>query len=240
MNPLQARNQDPVQWLVVCLFLLGLSGCSLEKRTTLPGWHWEHQKTAIQRGPISNAETFLKDRGRLVNLPSRGARLQSEIDLSRTLQVSAYTSLPKRHVEAMTVLLPSEMNEVHQPSMLVRSSVDLDKNSESGTIDKEPNEWLVAALITLGFGLMVLPSPFAGVLIGLAPFIFSLGQLVRPSRMKETEKKKGQGKTFAYILLMLASVFVTIGLTSFLAFSAVVDAAEGSGWSFSWNYTGPG
>lgn len=68
----QASYTVTVQWLVVGLFCLGLSSCSLQKRTTLPGWHWEHEKTAIHQGPISNAEAFLKDRGRLVNLPPVG------------------------------------------------------------------------------------------------------------------------------------------------------------------------
>jgi hypothetical protein len=98
----------------------------------------------------------------------------------------------------------------------------------------------MAALIMLAMGMVALPVPLAGVFIGLAPFIFSIGQLVRFSRMDEDSKKKSQGKKIGYIFLMLASVFVTIGLTSFLAFSAVVDAAAGSGWSFSWNYSGPG
>ena len=140
----------------------------------------------------------------------------------------------------MTTLVASEVDEVNLPSTLMLSSVDLDQNAESETTEDEPDEWLVAALIALGFGLMVLPSPIAGVLIGLAPFIFSLGQLVRLSRMEVDQKKKRKGKTSGYILLMLVSVLATIGLTSFLAFSAAVDAVQGSGWSFSWNYTGPG
>jgi hypothetical protein len=240
MKKEKASNKVSVQWLVVGLLSLGLSGCSLQKRTTLPGWHWEHEKTAIHQGPISNAETFLKDRGRLVNLPSRRSSLQSEVDLARTLQVSAQTSWPKRDVEAMTMLVTSEIDVANQPSTFMLSSADPGKNEQSETMEKEPDEWLVAALITLGFGLMMLPSPIAGVFIGFAPFIFSLGQLVRLSRMEAAKKKKSKGKTFGYILLMLASVLATIGLTSFLAFSAVVDAAQGSGWSFSWNYTGPG
>lgn len=240
MERVQASYTVTVQWLVVGLLCLGLSSCSLQKRTTLPGWHWEHEKTAIHQGPISNAETFLKDRDRLVNLPPLGSCLQPEVDLSRTLQVSAQTSCPKRDVEAMITLVASEVDEVNLPSTLMLSSVDLDQNAESETTEDEPDEWLVAALIALGFGLMVLPSPIAGVLIGLAPFIFSLGQLVRLSRMEVDQKKKRKGKTSGYILLMLVSVLATIGLTSFLAFSAAVDAVQGSGWSFSWNYTGPG
>ena len=119
-------------------------------------------------------------------------------------------------------------------------SADSEESVQNGAVEEEPNDWLIAALITLGFGLMMLPSPAAGVFIGLAPFLFSLGQLVRISRMEEADKKKSQGKTFGHIVLMLASVFVTIGLTTALAVSAVVDAAQGSGWSFSWAYTGPG
>ena len=187
---------------------------------------------------MSNAEAFLEDR--LVKLPPLGSRLKSEIGLYRKLQVSALNSSPKRDVEALAVLGVSEIDEARQPSMLMLSAIDLDQNAESETTEDEPNEWLVAALITLGFGLVMLPSPVAGVLVGLAPFIFSLGQLVKLSRMEDAAKNKGKGKTFGYILLMLVSVLATIGLTSFLAFLAVVDAAEGSGWSFSWNYTGPG
>ena len=239
MERLNARNHVEVHWFVVGLLLLGLSGCSLQKRTTLPGWHWEHEKTSIQQGPISNAQTFLKDRGHLVNLSPRASHPQSKVDLSRTLRVSAQTSSPQLDVQAMTMLVASEIDEANQTSTLMRSSAD-PENGQSGTIEKEPNEWLVAALIALGFGLTMLPSPIAGVFIGLAPFIFSLGQLVRLSRLKEADKKKSQGKRFVYILLMLASVIGTIGLTSFLAFSALADAAQGSGWSFSWNYTGPG
>ena len=189
---------------------------------------------------MSNAEAFVKDRGHLVNLAPRGTRLQPEVDLCRILQVSGQPSSPKLDVEAMTTLVASELDEANRPSILMLSSVDSEESVQSGTVDKEPNEWLVAALITLGFGLMMLPSPAAGVFIGLAPFLFSLGQLVRISRMGEADKKKSQGKTFGHILLMLASVFVTIGLTTALAVSAVVDAAQGSGWSFSWAYTGPG
>ena len=240
MERVNARNHVVFQWLVVGLLLLGLSGCSLQKRTTLPGWHWEHEKTAARQGPISNAEAFLKDRGHLVNLSPRAARLQSEIDFSRAPQVSGPTYSPKHDVEAMPTLVVSELAEANRPSTLIRSSADPDENAQSGMVAKEPNEWLVAALITLGFGLMMLPSPAAGVFIGLAPFLFSLGQLVRISRMEEADKKRSQGKTFGHILLMLASVFVTIGLTTALAVSAALDAAQGSGWSFPWSYTGPG
>ena len=206
----------------------------------MPGWHWEHEKVTFHQGPISNAGTSLRDRGHLVNLPSRGAGLQSEVDLSRTLQVSAQTSLPKCDVEAMNMLSASELDEVSHPSALMCASVPLNEEAQNGTTEKEPNEWLVAALIILGFGLMMLPSPIAGVFIGLAPFIFSLGQLVRLSRGEEAKKKKSRGKKFGYILLMLASVFLTIGLTSFLNFAAVLDSVGGSGWSFTWSYTGPG
>ena len=230
----------PVHGLVVGLLSLGLPGCSLQKRTTLPGWHWEHEKTAIRRGPMSNAEAFVKDRGHLVNLAPRGTRLQPEVDLCRTLQVSGQPSSPQLDVEAMTKLVASELDEANRPSPLMLFSADSDESVQSGTVEKEPNEWLVAALITLGFGLMMLPSPAAGVFIGLAPFLFSLGQLVRISRMEEADKKRSQGKTFGHILLMLASVFVTIGLTTALAVSAALDAAQWSGWSFPWSYTGPG
>ena len=87
---------------------------------------------------------------------------------------------------------------------------------------------------------MMLPSPIAGVFIGLAPFIFSLGQLVRLSREEEAKKKKSRGKKFGYILLMLASVFITIGLTSFLSLAETFNSVAGAGWSFNWSYTGPG
>lgn len=139
------------------------------------------------------------------------------------------------------MLAASEIDEANQHSVLMLSSTEPHVPVEEGeTSDKEPNNWLMAALFMLAIGMVMLPSPVAGVLIGLAPFIFSVGQLVRLSRMEEAKKKKNKGKKVGYILLMLASVLVTIGLTSFLAFSAVVDAAAGSGWSFSWNYSGPG
>ena len=134
----------------------------------------------------------------------------------------------------------SELDEVSHPSALMRDSVPLNEEAQNGTTEKEPNEWLVAALIILGFGLVMLPSPIAGIFIGLAPLTFSLGQLVRLSREEEAKKKKSRGKKFGYILLMLASVFITIGLTSFLLFSATLDSIFGAGWSFSWSYTGPG
>ena len=162
----------------------------------------------------------------MVDLRLRGACFQSEVDPSRTLQVSEQTSLPERDVEAMTTLVASELDETKKPSTLMLSSTDFDENAESETTEGEPSEWLVAALIALAFGLVMLPSPVAGILIGLAPFIFSLGQLKKLSRMEEPKKKKSQGKKFGYILLMLASVLVSIGLTSFLAFLAVVDAVE--------------
>jgi hypothetical protein len=240
MGRMQSRSNATVQWLLVGLLSLGLVSCSLQKRTTLPGWHWEHERTAIHQGPSSNVGTFPKDRHHLGILRRRGACIQSKVDLSRTLQVSGQTSLPKQDVEALTMLAASEVEDANQHSTLMLSSADTDKNAESETTDKEPNNWLMAALVMLAMGMMMLPSPVAGVFIGLAPFIFSLGQLVKHSRMEEAQKKKNQGKKVGYILLMLVSVFVTIGLTSFLAFSAAVDAASGSGWSFSWNYSGPG
>ena len=229
-----------VQWLVVGLLLLGLSGCSLQKRTTLPGWYWEHEKAAFHPGPMSNAETLLKDRGHLVNMSPRETRLQSEVNRSRTLQVSAENASPIPDVEALAVLVASEIDEANPPSTLMLSPADSDGGAQSETTEDEPNEWLVAALITLGFGLMLLPSPFAGVLIGLAPFLFSLGQLVRLSRMEKAKKQASKGKTIGYIVLMLVSVFAAIGLTSFLLFSEAVGTVQGSGWSFSWAYTGPG
>ena len=196
--------------------------------------------TTVHQGPISNIEKSLKDRHHLGILRRRGACIQSKVDLSQTLQASDQTSLPKQDVEALTMLAVSEHDEANQHSTLMLSSADPDKNAERETTDKEPNNWLMAALVLLAMGMVALPVPLAGVFIGLAPFIFSIGQLVRFSRMDEDSKKKSQGKKIGYIFLMLASVFVTIGLTSFLAFSAVVDAAAGSGWSFSWNYSGPG
>ena len=240
MERVKASNTVLVQWLVVGLLSLGLQGCSLQKRTTLPGWHWEHEKIAIHHGLISKAETFPEDRGQMVDLRLRGTSFQSEVDPSRTLQVSEQSFLPERGVETMTMLVASELDDAKKPSILMLSSADLENNSESETIEDEPNNWLVVAFMFLGFGLAILPSPMAGILIGLAPFIFSLGQLVRLSRLEEAKKKKSQGKKFGSILLMLASVFVTIGLTSFLAFLGLVDAVEGIGWSFPWSYTGPG
>lgn len=237
---MKASKNVRVQWLLIGLLSLGLASCSLQKRTTLPGWHWEQGKTTFHQGPISSTEICLKNRGPLVNLPSRGASLQSEVDLSKTLQVSAQVSSPNRDVEAMTKLFASELDETNQPSVLTYSPVSLDEDAQNGTTAEEPNEWLVAALIILGFGLVMLPSPMAGVFIGLAPFIFSLGQLARLSREEEAKKKKSRGKKFGYILLMLTSVFITIGLTSFLHFSATLDSIFGAGWSFSWSYTGPG
>lgn len=240
MGMRRAGNNAIVQWLLVGLLSFAFVGCSLQKRTTLPGWHWEHEKTAVHQGPISSVETFPKDRHHLGILRRRRGCIQSKVDLSQTLQVSEQTSLPNQDIEALTMLAASEVEEANQHSTLMLSSAHPDKNVESETTDKEPNNWLMAALVMLAMGMMMLPSPVAGVLIGLAPFIFSLGQLVRLSRLEEAKKKKNQGKKVGYILLMLASVFVTIGLTSFLAFSAAVDAAAGSGWSFSWNYSGPG
>jgi len=240
MERMKASKNVRVQWLLMGLLSLGLTGCSLQKRTTLPGWHWEHGKTAFHQGPISSAEIWLKHRGPLVNLPSRGASLQSEVNLSKSLHVSAQASSPNRDVEAMTKLFASELDEANQPSVLTRSPASLDEDAQNGTTEEEPNEWLVAALIILGFGLVMLPSPIAGIFIGLAPLTFSLGQLVRLSREEEAKKKKSRGKKFGYILLMLASVFITIGLTSFLLFSATLDSIFGAGWSFSWSYTGPG
>lgn len=206
----------------------------------MPGWHWEHEKITFHQGPSSNAETFLKERGHLVNLSPRGACFQSEVDLSKSLQGPTQASSPKRDVEAMTKLFTSELEEVNHPSALMCASASLDEEAQNGATEEAPNEWLVAALIALGFGLMMLPSPIAGVFIGLAPFIFSLGQLVRLSREEEAKKKKSRGKKFGYILLMLASVFITIGLTSFLNFAAVANSVAGTGWSFTWSYTGPG
>ena len=189
---------------------------------------------------MANAEAFVKDRGHLVNVAPRGTRLQSEGDLCRTLQVSVQPSSPKLDVEAMPTLVVSKLVEANRPSTLMLFSADSEESVQNGAVEEEPNDWLIAALITLGFGLMMLPSPAAGVFIGLAPFLFSLGQLVRISRMEEADKKKSQGKTFGHIVLMLASVFVTIGLTTALAVSAAVDAAQGIVWPFSWAYTGPG
>tara|TARA_B110000003_G_scaffold102360_1_gene104577 strand:- start:2750 stop:3481 length:732 start_codon:yes stop_codon:yes gene_type:complete len=241
MKRSRVGNNAIVQWLLVGLFSFAFVGCSLQKRTTLPGWHWEHEKTAVHQGPISSVETPFKDRHEFNILRWRESCLQSEAHLSRTRQVSAQTSLPKQDVEALTMLAASEIDEANQHSVLMLSSTEPHVPVEEGeTSDKEPNNWLMAALFMLAIGMVMLPSPVAGVLIGLAPFIFSVGQLVRLSRMEEAKKKKNQGKKVGYILLMLASVLVTIGLTSFLAFSAVVDAAAGSGWSFSWNYSGPG
>lgn len=222
------------------LLSLGLTGCSLQKRTTLPGWHWEHGKTTFHQGPISSTEICHKNRGPLVNLPSRGASLQSEVDLSKTLQVSAQVSSPIRDFEAMTKLFASELEEANQPSALMCASAPLDEEVQNGTTEEAPNEWLVAALVILGFGLVMLPSPIAGIFIGLAPLTFSLGQLARLSREEKAKKKKSRGKKFGYILLMLTSVFITIGLTSFLLFSTTLDSIFGAGWSFSWSYTGPG
>lgn len=240
MERMNASKNVRVQWLLMGFFSLSLAGCSLQKRTTLPGWHLEHGRTAFHQGPISSAEVCLKDRGPSVNLPSRGASLQSEVDFSKTLQVVAQASLPKRDVEAMTKLFASELDKTIQPSVLMHSPASLDEDAQNGTTEEEPNEWLVAALIILGFGLVMLPSPIAGIFIGLAPLTFSLGQLVRLSREEEAKKKKSRGKKFGYILLMLASVFITIGLTSFLLFSATLDSIFGAGWSFLWSYTGPG
>ena len=238
MKRVKASNK--VQWFVVGLLFLALTSCSLQKRTTTPGWHWEHEKITFHQGPSSNAETFLKEPGHLVNLSPRGACFQSEVDLFKSLQGSTQASSPKRDVEAMTKLFASEIEEANQPSALMCASAPLDEEAQNGTTEEAPNEWLVAALITLGFGLMMLPSPIAGVFIGLAPFIFSLGQFVRLSREEEAKKKKNRGKKFGYILLMLASVFITIGLTSFLNFAAVANSVAGAGWSFTWSYTGPG
>ena len=240
MKRVKASNK--VQWFVVGLLFLALTSCSLQKRTTMPGWHWEHEKITFHQGPSVNAQTFLKERGRLANLSPRGACFQPEVDLSKSLQGSTQASSPKRDVEAMTKLSVSELEEANQPSALMYASAPLDEETQNGTTEEAPNEWLVAALITLGFGLMMLPSPMAGVFIGLAPFIFSLGQLVRLSREEEAKKKKSRGKKFGYILLMLASVFITIGLTSFLSFAETFNSVAGaaSGWSFNWSYTGPG
>ena len=240
MKGVKASNTVLVQWLVVGLLSLGLQGCSLQKRTTLPGWHWEHEKIAMHHGPISKAESFPEDRGQMVGLRLRGTSFQSEVDRSRTLQVSEQSFLPERDVETMTMLVASEIDDAKKPSTLMLSLAGLENSEESETIEDEPNNWLVVAFMFLGFGLAILPSPMAGILIGLAPFIFSLGQLVSLSRLEEAKKKKSQGKKFGYILLMLASVFVTIGLTSFLAFLGLVDAVEGIGWSFPWSHTGPG
>ena len=177
----------------------------------------------------------------MVNLlHRRGTCFQSNVNRSKSLHVSTQASSPKRDVEAMTKRTVSELDEANQPSALMCASAPLDEEAQNGTAEEAPNEWLVAALITLGFGLMMLPSPIAGVFIGLAPFIFSLGQLVRLSREEEAKKKKSRGKRLGYILLMFASVFITIGLTSFLNFAAVANSVAGSGWSFQWSYTGPG
>ena len=48
-----------------------------------------------------------------------------------------------------------------------------------------------------GFWLDGASVSFAGVLIGLAPFLFSLGQLVRLSRMEKAKKQASKGKHLA-------------------------------------------
>ena len=122
MKRVKASKNVRVQWLLMGLFSLSLTSCSLQKRTTMPGWHWEHEKTTFHQGPISSAEICLKDRGSLVNLPSRGASLQSEVDLSKSLQGSTQASSPKRDVEAMTKISVSELDETNQPLVVVALS----------------------------------------------------------------------------------------------------------------------
>ena len=130
-----------VHGLVVGLLLLGLSGCSIQKRTTLPGWHWEHEKTAIRSGPMPNAEAFVKDRGHLVNLAPRGTCCGRRVTSAGHCMFQA-NLLAKLDVEAMPTLVVSELDEANRPSTLMLFWLILTRVCKVGRSRKSPtNGW---------------------------------------------------------------------------------------------------
>ena len=228
--------------LLLLLSTFMLWGCSVQKRTTQPGWH-------VESAWFNSAPT--------AHIQSQATPVAAPLSLRRASTLASTQShreglhLPKRTHGQPDPQLPPTTSKLHsgiveakvkkrprlqrrllegiqiQPRKTLSSQA---LRSQSTGQEGEPNGWIHIGIALAVLGIFLMPSPLALLGIGLSTFAFIIGVLrgpknapaPAPSPAAEPKRRRPLLKVFLLIAGMtLATILIIVAMIS--------DAT--SGWS---------
>lgn len=225
------------------LLLLGtfmLWGCSVQKRTTQPGWRVE--SAWFNSAPTSHIQSqatpattplSLRRAGTLAstNPHRQGLRLPNRSDGEPNQQLAPSVALlHSGTVEAKTTKRPRLQRRLLEDIQIQPSYPQPHHTLQSQSKGQEgdPNAWIHTGIGLAVLGLFLMPSPLALLGIGLSTFAFMVGILLGPKNVPAAspDAKSKRRRPLLKMLLLL----VGMTLAAFLMVVSMITEVT-SGWS---------
>jgi len=226
--------------LLLILSTFMLWGCSVQKRTTQPGWHVESAffnsaPTAHVQSQATPATTPLSLR-RASTLASTNQRRQS-LRLSNHTHGQPDQQLARSAVQSHSNTVDAKVKK--KPRLQRRLLEDIQirpshtqrylaLQSQPTGQESEPNAWIHIGIGLAVLGIFLMPSPMALLGIALSTLAFLVGLLQGPKNdpapSPDTEPKRRR------VLLKVLLLLVGMTLAAFLMVVSMINEAT-SGWS---------
>ena len=236
-----------MKWTTLLLLLstFMLWSCSVQKRTTQPGWYvesaWLHSTpTAHIQSQATPATTPLSlrrastlasthpHRQDLLRLPNR-TDVQPEQQLTHSV-ARWQSGTMKAKVRKLPRLQRRLLEDIHfQPS---HNRPHHALHSQPTGQEGEPNDWIHIGIGLALLGIFLMPSPAALIGLLLSTFAFIIGILrgpknaASPSPDAEPERRRPLLKVFLLLVGMTLATYLVVA-------AMIMDAT--SGWSDGWN-----
>jgi hypothetical protein len=225
-------------WLALALF----SGCSVQKRTTRPGWHVESVVWHAPKGPqteLARNNTQELVFQRVLSTPTKAPRIFAEKTLVE--DPKPVVSKPSLHSTSSIELTPTTRGvdtleqHVHETPNLPQTdnTHPVTAQQDGDTPEEEDSiSWTVAGAMSLVAGLGMLPSPFGALLIALGPILLLVGRMVKLSKDKTAKNRAGRtvGKTLLILVLGFFGGLAALVMMLSEATSGWSNPFEGMGW----------
>ena len=225
-------------WLALALF----SGCSVQKRTTRPGWHVESVVWHAPKGPqteLARNKTAKLDLQLALPAPTKAPRIFTE---------KTFVADPKLVVSEppLPSTSPTELaSPTHGVDTLeqhVNETTNLPQTDNTHPVaaqqtgdtpaGEDSSSWIFAGTMSLVAGLGMLPSPFGALLIALGPILLLVGRMVKLSKDKTAKNRAGRtvGKTLLILVLGFFGGLAALVMMLSEATSGWSNPFEGMGW----------
>ena len=220
-------------------------GCSVQKRTTQPGWHvqsaWLHSTTTAHIQSQATPATTPLSLRRASTLASTHPHRQGILRLTNRTDVQPEQQLAPSvagwqsgTVEAKVRKLPRLQRRLledirFQPS---HNQPHHARHSQPTGQEGEPNEWIHIGIGLALLGIFLMPSPAALIGLLLSTFAFIIGILrgpknaPAPSPDAEPKRRRRLFKVFLLLVGMTLATFLVV-------VAMIMDVT--SGWSDGWN-----
>ncbi len=226
--------------LLLLLSTFMLWGCSVQKRTTQPGWHvesaWFNSAPTAhiqsQATPVA-APLSLRRASTLASTQSHreGLHLPKRTDVQLHPQLApAVARMHSGTVEAKVKKRPRLQRRLLegiqiQPSKTLSNQA---LRSQSTGQESEPNGWIHIGIALAVLGIFLMPSPLALLGIGLSTFAFMIGILRGPKNVPapSPDAEPKRRRPLLKVFLLLAGMTLA---TILMVVAMITDAA--SGWS---------